>query len=439
MRLPAALMYARCGMRDFGLLIVFGGLGWAAWQRPWLGLLALAFVGFLHPQGYATSFMHGVPVFAALFALTALAALRQWRELWPRWRRLLDWRLLGIVTLWSWFAVTAWQGVNPWLAWPKLAEVAKILPPLLLLALLIDSREKLAALLAAIGLALGLAAVKGGYWALMSGFGDRVYGPPGSQFQDNNDFAIAAVMAIPLLVGWLLNVADRRVRAVLAVVVLLAILAVLSSWSRGGVLGLAAMALFVALYGRSRWLGLAAAAGLVAGTVMLFPADWLNRMATVLTPRGEGSALSRLETWQLGWDFLRAHPVFGGGFESWVFATLPNGPPIDWHSAYVEMATEHGLIGIALWLALLLGNLLALGRIGAAARRAGDAQIASWAAMLRASQVGYMVGATFLGIAYWELLYWLLAASGVLAGLAPRGACSRHEATIPQAGQSVAA
>lgn len=409
-------------MRDLGLLVVLGGLAWAAWRRPWLGVPGLAFVGFLHPQGYASSLLAGAPAYAALFAVTAAATLRDWRRVWPNWRALADWRPALIAALWGWFVLSTWQGVNPWVAWPKLAEVAKLLPPLLLVALLIDTRARLAVLLGSIGLAVGLAAVKGGYWALMTGFGDRVYGPPGSQFEDNNEFAVAAVMAIPLLAGWMLHATGRGLRLALGVVVALAALAVLSSWSRGGVLGLAVMGACVALHGRSRLAVALAALALAAGAATLLPAEWLARMGTLAAPAGEGSALSRLETWRLGLAYVAAHPVFGGGFEGWVFATAPNGAPVDWHSAYVEMAAEHGLPGLALWLALVGGTLAGLTRSGAAARRRGDAETATWAAMLRASLAGYVVGAAFLGIAYWELLYWLVMAAAALDRLAGAGA-----------------
>lgn len=405
-------------MRDLGIVFVFVVLAWLAWQRPWLGVLGLAFAAFLHPQGYATTFMREAPVFAALFAVTAAAALRDWRTLQPRLNTLADWRLALIACLWAWFAVTTWNGVNPWAGWPKLREVAKLLPPLVLLVLLVDGRAKLAALLAVVGLAIGLAAVKGGYWALTTGFGDRVYGPPGSQFEDNNEFAVAAVMAIPLLLGAMGEVEGRVAKVGLAVVAALAAVAVLSSWSRGGVLGLAVMGAFVATPGgRSRTAVLLALVALAAGAVMLLPAEWFARMGTLLAPRGEGSAMSRLEIWQMGLDFVAQRPLAGGGFEGWIFATAPGGNPVDWHSAYVEMAAEHGLIGLGLWLALLLGALVGLTASARTASSKGDAALAQWAAMLRASLAGYMVGAAFLGVAYWALLYWLLAAAGIVARL----------------------
>lgn len=127
--------------------------------------------------------------------------------------------------------------------------------------------------------------------------------------------------------------------------------------------------------------------------------------------------MSRLEIWQMGLDFVAQRPLAGGGFEGWIFATAPGGNPVDWHSAYVEMAAEHGLIGLGLWLALLLGALVGLTASARTASSKGDAALAQWAAMLRASLAGYMVGAAFLGVAYWALLYWLLAAAGIVARL----------------------
>ena len=83
-------------MRDIVLLAMLLALGWASLRRPWVGLLALIFVGVLHPQGYASGFMQGFPAYVALFSVVVLAAgwhfFRQ--RAWPRlfW----DWRMAAL-------------------------------------------------------------------------------------------------------------------------------------------------------------------------------------------------------------------------------------------------------------------------------------------------------------------------------------------------------
>ena len=67
-------------------------------------------------------------------------------------------------------------------------------------------------LIATIAASFALVTIKGGYWAVMTGFADRVYGPPNSQYYDNNLFAIAVIMNIPLLVLWLRETRTKPMR-----------------------------------------------------------------------------------------------------------------------------------------------------------------------------------------------------------------------------------
>jgi probable O-glycosylation ligase (exosortase A-associated) len=401
-------------MKDLFLLLILLGLAWAAWLRPWLGVLGLAVLSYMHPQGYATGFLRQVPVFLALFVWVGMSALyHTWRaRAWASlpWRRLLDWRVLGLGVLWAWFAVTSHFAVAPWEAWPKYVEVLKILPPLLLTLLLIDTREKLYYLLVTIALSILLVALKGGYWAVISGFQDRVYGPPGSAYSDNNEFAVAVAMAIPFMVLWLRTARDRGLRLVLLLGIALAYAAVVSSWSRGGMLALGCMTLFLVWHSRRKWLALPLLLGLGALLWVQLPDAWFARMHSVTTYEADQSAQARLEAWKVGLEFAAAHPMTGGGFNAWPVLTLRTAGGLDWHSAYVEMLAEHGYVGLVLWGGLLLATLVsATWRGGRAGQEYGTA--------LQAALAAYLVGGTTLGIAYWELPYHLVVIAALLKGL----------------------
>lgn len=392
-------------MRDLAILLILCGMAWLAWWRPWIGVLGLAFLGGMHPQGYASGFMATFPVYMTLFVFVALAAARDfWRQraLPPLF---FDWRLLLMVLLWGQFVLSTTQALNPWAAWPKMWEVAKLLPPLALTLLLIDSREKLRALNLAMALAIAMVVLKGGYWAVMTGFHDRVYGPPASQYGDNNEFAVATAMVIPLLALWYREVEQRGARVFLAVLIALSFAAALSSWSRGGLLSLTVVALLLVWHSRRKWLALPLLGAFAALMLVSLPEEWFARMTAFGTGQLDASAESRIEVWRLGWSQAQAHPWFGGGFQGWVYLSLPTGAPMDWHSAYVEIAAEHGLLGLGIWLSLLFGSMAALTRLVWYGRRWHLPWLGPHAAMLRASLAAYVVGSAFLGIAYWDLLY----------------------------------
>ena len=404
-------------MRDLALMGVLVSLVLLALYRPWLGVLGLAVLGFMHPQGYGDGFMKTFPAYMVLFAATGMGYLveqvRQKRLPQIYW----DWRLVGLAVLFGWFFVSTYFALAPYAAREKLVEVLKILPPLALVWLLIDTREKLFLLMATIALSIALVVIKGGYWAVMTGFHDRVYGPPGSQYGDNNEFAVAVAMSIPLLFIWLRETQDRALRWMILALVVLSYLSALSSWSRGGLLSLLAMTLLLLWYSQRKLIAIPVAVFGMLAVVMVFSGKWLGRMESILTFQDDASAQSRIGMWKIGWESAIKHPLTGSGFDAWPILSASHGGIMDWHSAYIELLAEHGFVGLAIWGGLIAGTLLSLGFLARSGRRTGQAWVATYAGMLQASMVAYLAGALTLGIAYWELPFWLIMCGVVTARL----------------------
>jgi probable O-glycosylation ligase (exosortase A-associated) len=405
-------------MRDLALLFILLTMAWLIWSRPWLGVLVLAVLSYMHPHGYATGFMRDVPVYLYMFGWVSLCALyRAWRDrAWTTlpWQRLRDWRMLGLLGLWAWFGVTSHYSVAPWESWDKYREVLKILPPFLLTLWLIDTREKLHYLVVAIALSFLLVALKGGYWAVLSGFHDRVYGPPGSPYADNNGFAVAVAMAIPLLVLWLRATRDRGLRIALLAGIALAYASVVSSWSRGGMLTLGVMTLMLVWHSKRKLLAVPLLVALLAMLFVQLPEQWFNRMESVSSYQDDQSAQGRLQAWRVGLDFAAKHPLTGGGFNAWPALTLNSAGGLDWHSAYIKILAEHGYVGLIGWATLLSATLLSL--TWGARRR--PAWLNDYGAMLQASLLAYLIGGITLGIAYWELPYHLVVLAILVNGFA---------------------
>lgn len=415
-------------MRDLALLAIVLALCGMALARPWLGVLGLAVLGFMQPQGYAVGFMREAPVYLILFAVTLLSLIyHTWRDkAWSTlpWRRLMAWPIWGLLGLWLWFAVSSHFAALPWEAWEKYLQVLKILPPLLLTLLLIDTREKLFYLVATLALCILLPALKGGYWALMSGFQDRVYGPPGSPWYENNAFAVAVSMAIPLLVLCWRQTHDRYARLALLGGIALCYGSVLSSWSRGGMLALAAVTLLLVWHSQRKLLAIPLLVLMGAAFFVQLPEQWFGRMETLAAFEDDASAQSRLAVWRIGLDAALRDPITGAGFNAWPVLTLSTGGSLDWHSAYVEMLAEHGFVGLGLWAALFLGTLSGLGVLAWRHGRGDSAWIADHAAMLQASLVAYAAGGLTLGITYWALPYHLIVIASLLGWLAAQETAS---------------
>ena len=397
-------------MRDLILIMLFSGMTYIVWQQASTGILALAAVGYLHPQGYAFAGMQNFPAYSYFFLLTLLSFSRskEWRsQLWLKQQLnwLYDWRIILLLLLWLQFIWSSSQSLMPEYAWARWTEVSKMFLGLLLTLLLIDQPKKLLMLIVTIALAISLVAFKGGYWALIYGANDRVYGPPNSHFHDNNSFAIAALMAVPLLFLWYSQINSKAHRLLILSLILFCIIASLSSWSRGALLSMTVTSLVLAWYSPHRLSGIAAIVFFALCAFFLMPDDWLTRMQTLQNYQSEDSAASRLAVWQIGITQGLKNPWHGWGFDSWTFVAIIR----DWHSAYIEMFAEHGFIGLFLWLGLLLGSILRLGWISTQSRKKAEINWAGpYARMLQASLVAYGVGAFFLGISYWDFLFHLI-------------------------------
>lgn len=422
-------------MYDVTLLAMLLVLSWLAWRQPWIGVLGLAFLIGMQPQGYSKGYMWSFPIYLFLFVVVVAATFtdhircRAWPKLF--W----DWRLGAILALWGVFFTTTVLAMNPGGAWPQMVEVGKMLPTLALVLLLIDSREKLFYMNVTLALSVAAVVLKGGFWALITGFSDRVYGPPGSQFGDNNEFAVAVAMMLPMLMLWFAETEDRRQRWLLAVLMALGFVAALSSWSRGGLLSLSVVTALLFWQSRRKWLALPL---LLVGLGLMFmalPDAWFQRMGDFGRGQLDASAAERLAVWHLGREYIQEHPWFGGGFGGWVYLSLSLGRPIDWHSAYVKMAAEHGLVGLTLWLVLLVGSLWMLTRLIGRNRRWRIPWLSVHAAMIRASIAAYMTGAAFLGIPYWELLYLMIISAVLLERFANLEMREMREAQTQVAGR----
>jgi len=398
-------------MRDIAVLILLMGAVVLAFRAPWYGVLALAVFGYLNPHTYAWGFSTTLPVYQVLFIAVAVSFLVNGKDRQPIPR---DWRIPVFYLLWFYFVVTTLDAINPATAMPMLIKVSKIYLPLIFTLLLINTREKLYYLIIAIAVSFGLIAVKGGIFALGTGFSYHTLGPAGTHFGQNNEFAIATLMAIPLVILWRQETQSHTVKLALTGAVPLMFASAISSQSRGAAVTMVVLVPLLLWHGKRKYLAIPVlVVGLAIGAALL-PETWFQRMETIETYEQDRSAMGRLRAWQDGIAYAFKNPITGGGFDSWAWITER-----EWHSAYVEALAEHGFVGLGLWLALLYGTLLSLTRLPRLTRNLpGMEWVANYSYMLRASLVAYAVGSLFLGITYWDLMYHLVFISVLVKKLA---------------------
>jgi len=388
-------------VRDIVVLIFIGGCLVASLRCAWHGVLVLAIFSYMNPHAFAWGgFVQTFPAFQTLFFAVVFAALiSKEKQALPK-----DWRLPVFLLLWLYFFFTTTQAYHPSLAWDKLWLVTKIYLPYVFTLLLINTREKTYYLIITVAASIGLIAAKGGIFAITHGFSARVYGPNGTQFYDNNQFALAVLINVPLLILWYRETKNKWIRWALMAAIPLSFASSLSSWSRGGLLTMIVVTLVILWHSKRKYLiAPLMVIGIVAASYAL-PDEWFGRMQTIETYEEDESALGRIEVWRDGWNHTLKHPFIGAGFEGWHYVTKR-----EWHSAYVEIFAEHGFVAFAIWMSLIIGTLVSLTRLPRLTKGIeGMEWVGNYCYMIRASIIAYMAGGTFLGLAYWDLLYHLI-------------------------------
>ena len=267
---------------------------------------------------------------------------------------------------------------------------------------------------------IGFYAIKGGIFTIATLGRFRVWGPEDSFIADNNAFALATVMSIPLWVFLYTQYKSNAwIRLLSISAIVLSSVSVIGSQSRGAVVAIAAMAAFLWLKSKKKF---ALAALIVIGavsSVALMPQQWEERLSTIADPRSEASANSRIETWTMLWNLAVDRPLTGGGFETyskWIFQKY--NPSYDRthaaHSIYFQVLGEHGFLGLGLFLLFWLLVWRMCSQVAAASK--GD-PAHQWAyrlaQMLKVSIVAYLVGGAFQNLAYWDVPYYLFVAIAV--------------------------
>lgn len=247
----------------------------------------------------------------------------------------------------------------------------------------------------------------------------------GSNSYDPNDLALALVMVLPLLL-YLFSVSGPGYKFVLAGMAFVCLYGVVLTRSRGGLLGLLALGALIltrSSLSRASKLVVVAISILVFGT----PAStvYWDRIQTMWAPKTEydRTAGGRIEIWKTGLMLMATHP-WGVGIDGFTTAEgLSHGGKGKWsaaHNSFLQVGTELGIAGLAIFLLLLARTIKDLRRIQANVPVTANYSnpVMVLASALEVSLWGFVVGGFFLSQAYNGLLYILLALSVACARLA---------------------
>lgn len=423
-------------IRDIVLTIILIGLVPAILYRPYLGPLAWAWVSLMVPHRLTWGFAYGLP-YAQVIAIATIVALFISRDRKPPPTSSVA-VLLAIYYVWMCFT-TLFALNQSGEAFDMWFKVSKIQLMLWVTMIMLSGRRHIELLVWTMVVSIGFYGVKGGFFTLRSGGGERVWGPPGSFIEGNNELALALVVVIPLMY-YLRTLAVRpRSRHIWLAVIALCTLSILGTHSRGALLAGVAMVLFLGFKSsRPILVSFLALAGF-ALMVVFMPDNWTQRMGTITTHE-DTSAQSRLYTWRMIWNLATSRPL-GAGYDFWTpevwarYAVDAWDKPYSPHSIYFQVLGEHGFIGLALYLGLAIATWRLASRMITMTRDDPETQ---WLrTLLRCVQVSLLsfgVGGAFLNLANFDLPYYLAAIVAMLWRDCRPAAANSAIPAIPSAG-----
>ena len=397
-------------MRDILItLIVFGSLPFI-FKVPATGALMWVWISVMNPHTQGWGFATQLP-FAMMIAVVTMASM-----LLSRTPKSLPMTPVSVLLLLFvlWMNVTTPFALLPGPSWVQWNKVMKIMLMSFVVMMLIRTQRDILRLVWVLVGSIGFYGVKGGIFTIRSGGTERVWGPEATFIGDNHALALALIITIPLMYYLQQNSENRWVRRGLSAAMVLSALAALGSYSRGGLLAIAAMCLFMWIKSGKK-VALGALLCLLGPLLLAFmPERWAERMDTINTFQEDSSAQGRLNAWQMAYNLARDR-FLGGGFEvsdAGIFARYaPNPQAVHAaHSLYFQALGEHGFVGLAIYLALGWATWRTAAAIIRLSR--GKPELA-WAlglaTMCQASMVGFAVGGAFLSLLYFDMPYYLMA------------------------------
>ncbi|BBC71202.1 O-glycosylation ligase, exosortase A system-associated [Altererythrobacter sp. B11] len=426
-------------MLDIALLGFIALFLLAGLKRPFLWVLAYIYIDVVAPQKMGWGPIQAIPVSLIAFA----AAFGGWLLLDSKHGSRFTFRQGLIAALLAYCGLTTLSAAYPEAALEKWDWVWKALVFAMFLPLAVRTRLRLEAVALFMVLAIGTIIINGGIKTVLGGggYGElRLLVTEDSGLYESSILSTAAIATIPLVL-WLARYGtifppDWRVRLYAAGMVFACLLIPIGTAARTGLVCAAVLGVLMLRSVRYRFLYAGLAVALLAVALPFLPQSYVQRMDTIGNYQSDESASTRIQVWKWTMDYAAANPM-GGGFDaylgnSFTYRTrkLVGTPPNvsvqyetvtdkarAYHSSYFEMLGEQGYPGLLLWLWLQGLGLWQMERIRwRYGRKPADAEDnngpASWqrglATALQQSQLTYLVGAAFVGIAYQPFIFMLI-------------------------------
>ena len=395
---------------------------------PYFGVLMWAWVAYFNPHRYAWGYAtHGFQPALIIAIPTLIGTL-----IAPKNTRIMTRETMLLAGLWFWFAFTTGYiffvpefAGHTTEASLHLGEVSKIMLMTFVSILVVTSKNKLRLLVLFILGSFGFRAMFAAIFYIKTGGQYQIFGPTGSFLEDNNDFALALNMTIPMFYFMARAEPKLWMRVGLRLLMVCVIISVIGTYSRGGLVGLGVITLAIVAKSRQKVIGLILVSIAVLGVLTFTTEAWKGRMKGFMEGNLDESAYARLIAWGGGWNLAMQYPVTGGGFDVFTDEGLfPRFVPPNLraalygkihklhssHSIYFQLLGEQGFVGLGLFIILLFSSLLTLRRLRKQARFRKEIEwVVPYTHMFEVSLLAYMANGATLGRGYFDFFYQIIA------------------------------
>ena len=381
--------------------------------RPFVGVLLWSWISFMSPHKLLWGPGAGLPwalMTVTMILIGCVVAREPKRFAWNPTTGLIV-AFMVCITLTSVVAMAPADDV-----FQKWSIIMKAFFVMLITASLLTSKQRIHALIWIMVLSLAYFGIKGGGFTVFHGGANRVQGPPDTPIGDNNSLAAGLLVTVPLMNYLRLQSEHRVIRAGLAITLVLTLFSIVGSYSRGALIGLLAMSVFLWVKSKHKFVAAIVLPVLVGGVISFMPPEWVERMQTLHDASDTASGESRMAIWNVAWHMALHRPLTGAGFMAPYYQEIaeqfvPGAAGRAVHSIWFEVLGEHGFVTFFIWLGITISALVAAHRI---IKSAADNPELAWAVdlakMSQVSIVAYCVAGSFLSLSYWDFYFTLLVA-----------------------------
>ena len=420
-------------MRDLFFVGFLGALLAFGLKRPFLFVLAYAYVDIVSPQRLSYYLLSG----PGLVMFVAVAAMGAWLLFDDKKGLRITGRQWLMILLLAYAGYTTIHADLPEEAAFKWEWVWKTMVFAIFLPFTLRTKLRIESYLLFMTLSAAAIIIVGGIKTLLSGGG---YGAlnlmvdSNSGLYEGSTISTVAVALVPLIV-WLARYGtvfprDWRVRLFAAGLIFACLLIPVGTEARTGLVCIAVLAMLMLRDVKRRFLYMGLVAAACAAAVPLLPQSFTSRMGTISSYEADSSATTRLAVWRWTWDYAQDNP-WGGGFDAYrqnrlrvetvttqgvgsvqsVNQRVHEDEARAYHSSYFEMLGEQGFPGLILFLLIHGVSLLRMELLRRRWRGAeGDkAWISPLATALQSFQIVYLIGSLFVGIAFQGFVWMIMA------------------------------